>query len=57
MLWFRKRLLKERQPYHLSVEQLLTIIDSLDDTGGFVIKESELRFWIERIVNEDRKRR
>ena len=52
MRWFN-RLLKK--PYRLSDEDLNDIIDSLDQTGGVLIKESELRYWIERLVNEDRK--
>ncbi len=43
--------------YKLSDKDLSTIVDSLDDTAGFLIKESTLRYWIERIVNEDRERR
>lgn len=54
--WLR-RLARKRQLYKLSDEDLLDIMDSLDDTGGFLIKESELVYWIERLVNEDRKRR
>ena len=56
MLWF-KRLLRKRQPYKLPDMYLSFIINNLDETSGFLIKESELRYWIERIVNEDRKRR
>ncbi len=48
---------KEKEPFKLSEHYLSTIIDSLDQTGGFLVKESELRYWIERIVNEDRERR
>lgn len=54
--WF-KRLLRKRKPYKLSDQGLSAIIDNLDDTAGFLIKESTLRYWIERIVNEDRERR
>ncbi len=54
-LWLRKVL--GLSPYKLSDKELSTIIDSLDDTAGFLIKESTLRYWIERIVNEDRERR
>lgn len=49
--WFRKR-----KPFKLNNRYLSDIIDGLDDTGGYIIKESELRYWIERIVNEDRER-
>ena len=55
MKWLKR--LRKKQPYELSDEDLSIIIDSLDDTGGYLIKESELRYWIERAVNEDRKRR
>ena len=55
MGWLKR--LKRKQSYKLSDKALSIIIDSLDDTGGYLIKESELRYWIERIVNEDRERR
>lgn len=48
---------EKRKPFKLSEHYLSVIIDSLDQTGGFLIKESELRYWIEKIVNEDRERR
>ncbi len=48
---------EEKKPYKLPDEALSAITDSLDDTAGFLIKESTLRYWIERIVNEDRERR
>ena len=48
---------KKKEPYKLSDDYLSVITDSLDDTAGFLIKESTLRYWIERIVNEDRERR
>ena len=54
-LWLRKVL--GLSPYKLSDKDLSAIIDSLDDTAGFLIKESTLRYWIERIVNEDRESR
>lgn len=40
--------------YKLTDKVLSTIVESLDDTAGFLIKESTLRYWIEKIVNEDR---
>ncbi len=55
-LWLRK-LSRKMGPYKLSEKDLFTIVDSLDDTAGFLIKESTLRYWIERKVNEDRERR
>jgi len=55
-LWLRK-VSSEKQPYKLSEKDLSAIVDSLDDTAGFLIKESTLRYWIERIVNEDKERR
>lgn len=45
---------KEKEPYKLSDEDLEIITESLDDTAGYLIKASTLRYWIERIVNEDR---
>ncbi|GAG69763.1 unnamed protein product [marine sediment metagenome] len=54
---WQKKLSRKKQPYKLSDTGLSTIVDSLDETGGYLIKESELRYWIERIVNEDRERR
>ena len=54
-LWLRKVL--GLSPYKLSDKELSTIIDSLDDTAGFLIKDATLKYWIERIVNEDRERR
>ena len=47
----------EKTPYTLSDEDFIEIIDSLDGTGSYLIKEMELRYWIEKIVNEDRERR
>jgi hypothetical protein len=38
--------------FELSKKQLQQITDSLDGTGGFLIKENELKYWIERYVNE-----
>jgi len=43
--------------FELSNDNLISIIDSLDDTGGYLIKASELRYWIEYFVNKDRKQR
>lgn len=54
--WLRK-VSSKKQPYKLSEEGLFNIVNSLDDTAGFLIKESTLKYWIERMVNEDRKRR
>ena len=51
------RVSKKRQSYKLPDVVLSTLVDSLDETGGYVIKESELRYWIEKIVNEDREER
>ena len=41
-------------PFKLSDTDLATVLESLDETGGHLIKESELRFWIEHFVNTDR---
>ena len=38
--------------YHLPEERLQMIIDGLDETGGFLIKESELRHAIQSVVEE-----
>jgi hypothetical protein len=40
--------------FTLSDEDFAKIIDSLDSTGGYLVKESELRYWIEKFVNRDR---
>lgn len=45
------------EQFKLTQEALDFIIDSLDDTGGFIIKEKELRYWIEYFVNLDRQNR
>ncbi len=39
--------------FKLSDRQMQKIIDSLDETGGFLIKESELKYWIEYFVNNE----
>jgi len=44
---------KEKEPFKLSDDHLELITDSLDDTAGYLIKASTLRYWIERIVNEE----
>lgn len=53
MIKFIKRLFV-RKPYKLSKIALSAILDSLDETGGFLMKPSELKYWIEKIVNEER---
>jgi hypothetical protein len=53
---FKKRKCKaihHASPYKLTLDELTEIIDSLDETGGFLIKEGELRYWIEKKVNEN----
>ena len=45
------------QPFKLSQEEFNHIIESLDQTGGYLIKEWELRHCIEEAVNKDRKMR
>lgn len=52
-----KKVKMSEETYKLSDEDLSDLLDNLDGTGGYLIKESELRYWIERIVNEDRERR
>ena len=39
--------------FTLSEGQLNTIVDSLDETGGFLIKRTELKHWIEHYVNNE----
>lgn len=38
-------------PFELTELEMDMIVDSLDDTGGYLIKESELKHWIEYYVN------
>lgn len=40
------------EKFELSEKEFYKIIDSLDDTGGYLIKGSELKYWIEYYVNE-----
>ena len=42
------------EEFKMSDKDFDKIIDSLDETAGFLIKESELRYWIEYFVNKDR---
>jgi hypothetical protein len=37
-------------PYSINDSDILEIIESLDDTGGYLVKESELKYWIETHV-------
>ena len=39
--------------YRISPKELDEIIESLDGTGGWLIKERELRYWIEKKVNDN----
>ena len=48
---------KRRETFELSDDDINAIIDTLDETGGILIKESELKFWIEHWVNRDRRQR
>ncbi|MDD4972031.1 MAG: hypothetical protein PHT07_21600 [Paludibacter sp.] len=43
---------KELPQWGITDFELQQIENSLDDTGGFLIKESELRYWINKIVND-----
>ena len=36
--------------FELSEDQIDHILENLDDTGGYLIKPSELKFWIEHYV-------
>lgn len=47
----------EKETFKLSDDDLELILDSLDDTAGFLIKKATLKWLIEKIVNEDRERR
>lgn len=38
--------------FQLSEQELYKIYDSLDQTGGVLIKEGELKYWIEKFVND-----
>jgi hypothetical protein len=57
MLW-RNRAIKSEillsqvtiPPYTITESDLQEIVDSLDDTGGYIVKESELKYWIETHV-------
>ena len=42
------------EQFKLSPTELERVIDSLDETGGFLIKGSELKYWIEYYVNKHR---
>jgi len=48
---------KEPEPFKLTAREMEGIIDECDDTAGMLVKESTLRFFSERAVNEDRKER
>ncbi len=39
--------------FKLSESELEKIVDSLDETGGYLIKEKELIYWIEYFVNRE----
>ena len=41
-------------PFKLSNEQLNTMTESFDSTAGWLVKDSELKYWIEKFVNENR---
>ena len=45
---------KPVEPYHVTETDLDEIFASLDDTGGFLIKSSELQYWIDEHVKRDR---
>jgi len=46
-----------KNPFVLSDEQLQQMTDDLDGTCGWLIKDSELKYWIAKFVNEDREQR
>jgi len=43
--------------FKLSDERMRAIVDDCDDTAGMLIKESTLRYFIEKAVNDDREDR
>ena len=54
LLFIRMRKEQHPEEFKMSDKDFDKIIDSLDETAGFLIKESELRYWIEYFVNKDR---
>ena len=46
-----------KNEYKLTDQDEAEIIDSLDDTGGYLVKGSELRYWIAEHVRRDRAKR
>jgi len=42
--------------FTLTTSDMGQVVDSLDESGGFLIKGSELKYWIEYFVNRDRER-
>ena len=49
--------LANNTPFKLTDKQMEDVVDQCDDDAGFLVKESTLRWLIERAVNEDRKTR
>ena len=45
------------KPFKLTEREMRSLVWECDDTAGMLVKESTLRFFIERAVNEDRKER
>ena len=43
-----------RDQFNLSPSELERVIDSLDETCGYLIKGNELKYWIEYYVNKHR---
>ena len=41
----------------MSNNELVEIEDIIDDTSGFLIKSSTLKYIIEKVINEDRAKR
>jgi hypothetical protein len=46
-----------KQPYVMTDEQLRWCIDNCDDTAGYLIKESTIKYFIEYFVNVELQRR
>ena len=45
---------KPKGVYRMSDDERRRVLNELDDTAGYLIKESTLRYEIERVVNKDR---
>jgi hypothetical protein len=57
VLWRLSRWVWKDPDWFMSNEDMLRITVELDDTTGFLIKDSTLKWLIERAVNDDRSQR